>query len=68
MSKLTDCADLDFHKAATGVSGDRAERRMKMLRAFMMAVIASMVVLAVIAEARMTPEQRTVVFESYAYP
>jgi hypothetical protein len=65
---MTDCADLDFRKAARGVSGDRTERRMKMARAFMMAAIASMVVLALIAEARMTPEQRIMVFESYAYP
>ena len=65
---MTDCADLDFSKAATGVSEDRTERRMKMVRAFMMAAVASMVVLALIAEARMTPEQRTVVWESYAYP
>jgi hypothetical protein len=55
VSKMTDCADLDFRKAATGVGGDRTERRMKMVRAFMMAAIASMVVLALIAEARMTP-------------
>jgi hypothetical protein len=65
---MTDCTDLDFRKAAIGVNGDRTERRMRMIPAFMMAAIASMVVLALIAEARMTPEQRTVVWESYAYP
>ena len=67
---MTDCADLDFRKGARVVSGGRTERRMKMVRTFMMAVIASMVVLALIAEACMTPEQRTVLFESlsYAYP
>jgi hypothetical protein len=67
--QMTDSADLDFRKAATGVSGDRTERRMKMVPAFMIAAIASIVVLALIVEARMTPEQRTVLFESsYAYP
>ena len=65
---MTDRVDLDFRKATTRVSGDCTERRMKMVRLFMMAAIASMVVLALIAEARMTPEQRTAVFESYAYP
>jgi hypothetical protein len=68
--QMTDCTELDFRKGTSVVSGGCTERRMKMIRAFMMAAIAGMVVLALIAEARMTPEQRTVLFESlsYAYP
>lgn len=67
--EMTDCADLDFRKDARAAGG-RNERRWKMVRGFMMAAVASMVVLALIAEARMTPEQRTVLFESlsYSYP
>jgi hypothetical protein len=66
---MTDCADQDFRKGARVDGGGRTERRVRMVPGFMMAAIASIVVLALIAEARMTPEQRAVLFESsYSYP
>jgi hypothetical protein len=66
---MTDSADLNFRKGASVESSGRTDRRTRMVPAFMMAAIASTVVLALIGEARVTPERRTALFESsYAYP
>ena len=43
----------------------RTERRMRLARAFMMAAILAMVALAIIAEARMTAEERAALFDAY---
>jgi hypothetical protein len=66
---MTDSADLNFRKGTSVESSGRTDRPTRMVPAFRMAASASIVVLALTAEARMTPEQRTVLFESsYACP
>ena len=62
-------AELFFRRAAGVVDGTRVERRIKFIPTLMMAAIAAIVALALVTEARMTPEQRLQLLESYnAYP
>jgi hypothetical protein len=62
-------AELFFRRPAGVVDGTRVERRIKFIPTLMMAAIAAIVALALVAEARMTPEQRLQLLESYnAYP
>jgi hypothetical protein len=59
-----------YHRKGAGmILGAWIERRVKIIPAFMIAAIAAIIVLALIAEARMPPEKRLELFEtSYAYP
>ena len=66
---MSHSAELYFRKSARSVGETRVERRIKIIPTPMMAAIAVMVALALVAEARMTPEQRLQLLESYnAYP
>jgi hypothetical protein len=62
-------ADLDLENGSRAVAKPDDERRNRMIRTLMMAGIASGVLFALIAEARLPPEQRAALFEAfYAYP
>jgi hypothetical protein len=62
-------AQLDFRKIPEVAKVRRSEDRMKIMRMFMMVVIAGTVVLAIISESRLSPEQRAELFKAtYAYP
>jgi hypothetical protein len=70
-SKMTSYAEPDLRQNSSAETKEaRTERYFKWARLFMMAAIVAMVVLAVIAEARMTPDERAALFETYAnaYP
>lgn len=59
-----------YHRKSAGtILGTWIARRVKIIPAFMIAAIAAIIVLALIAEARMPPEKRLELSEtSYAYP
>jgi hypothetical protein len=62
-------AQLDFRKIPEVAKVRRSKDRMKIMRMFMMVVIAGTVVLAIISESRLSPEQRVELFKAtYAYP
>jgi hypothetical protein len=66
---MSHSAEWHFRKDALVGRGTRLKPRINTIPALMITVIAIMVALALIAEARMTPEQRLALFESsYAYP
>jgi hypothetical protein len=66
---MTQYAEVELCKDEVSV-GTRTERRMKLVRTLLIAEIVGMVGLALIAEARLPPEQRVELFEplAYAYP
>jgi uncharacterized membrane protein affecting hemolysin expression len=60
---------LNFRQKPDVVRVTRSDTRMTIVRTLMMAVLASIVVLAIVAQLRFSPEQRTEPFKStYAYP
>ena len=63
---MTDYAEPNLRNSVAAVRV-RSERSMTWLSAFMIAAIVAMVVLALVAEARMTPEARAALFEVYSY-
>jgi hypothetical protein len=64
---MTDYAEPNLRKTSGAAARARSERGMTFFPAFMIVAIVAMVVLALIAEARMTPEERAVLFEVYSY-
>jgi hypothetical protein len=65
---MTECAELDYQEDADVAEEVRSEHRMTILPTLMMAAIAGMVSLALIAEARLPPEQRLELLQAYAFP
>jgi hypothetical protein len=66
---MSHAAEWRFRKDVLVGRGTRFKPRINIIPTLMITVIAIMVALALIVEARMTPEQRLALFESsYAYP
>jgi hypothetical protein len=64
---MTDYAGPNLRNGAAAAVRVRSKRGMTWFPAFMIAAIVAMVVLALVAEARMTPEARAALFEVYSY-
>jgi hypothetical protein len=64
---MTDYAEPSLRKTSGAAARVRPERGVTFFPAFMIVAIVAMVVLALIAEARMTAEERAVLFEVYSY-
>ena len=64
---MTDYAEPNLRKSAAAAPGARSGRAMTLFPAFMIAAIVAMVVLALIAEARMTAGERAALFEVYSH-
>jgi 4-hydroxybenzoate polyprenyltransferase len=66
---MTQDTELDFHKGAKSFELAYKARRAKIIGPLMAGMVAAIVVLAMIAESRLTFEQRLELFESsHSYP
>jgi hypothetical protein len=65
---MTQSAELNFRRRADLADDVRSARRMNFLPTLMIAVILGMVTIALLAQARLVPEQRLELFRSYDFP